>query len=170
MSTNNMRRGSGLFSLPLKMGGLSVWKPRKQKRIFSWNWTKKSHKRKVEEDERLERLTAAKRQSVNLAFERGAINWLNVLPLTKYGFILNKSEFRDGLLLRYGIEPRKLPETYPLGPDFTIAHAVHCPKGVYTNLRHNEIRDTIAKFMNDVCSDVEIDHLLQPLQGKSFDN
>ena len=32
-----------------------------------------------------------------------------------------------------------------------------------------EIRDTIANFMDDVYHDVEIEPLLQPLQGENFD-
>ena len=45
-------------------------------------------------EELLERLTEEKRQIDNLASEKGASNWLNVLPLTKYGVNLNKSELR----------------------------------------------------------------------------
>ena len=97
-------------------------------------------------------------------------NWLNVLPLTKYGFNLNKSEFRDGLHLRYGKEPKRLPKSCPCGEDFTVVHALHCPRGGYTHIRHNEVRDTFAKFMDEVCFDVDIEPTLQPMQGESFDN
>ena len=37
---------------------------------------------------------------VTLASEKGSSNWLNALPLKKYGFNINQ-EFRDGLCLRY---------------------------------------------------------------------
>ncbi len=33
--------------------------------------------------------------------------------------------------------------------------------------RHNEIRDTFAKFMDEVCHDVKIEH---PSQSKRFDD
>ena len=36
-------------------------------------------------------------------------------------------------------------------------------------MRHDAIRDTFAKIMDDVCYDVEIEPHLQPLQGESFD-
>ena len=35
--------------------------------------------------------------------DRGAGNWLTTLPLVSQGFSLSKSEFRDGLRLRYNI-------------------------------------------------------------------
>ena len=53
-----------------------------------------------------ERLTEEKRQIVNLASEKGVSNWLNVLLVTKYGFILKNLEFQNGLHLRYGNVPR----------------------------------------------------------------
>ena len=31
--------------------------------------------------------------------------------------------------------------------------------------RHNEIRDTFAKLMDDICYDVELQPKLQPLEG-----
>ena len=40
--------------------------------------------------------------------------------------------------------------------------------GGYTHVRYNEIRDTIANLMNEVCHDVEIEPKLQPLQDESF--
>ena len=35
-------------------------------------------------------------------------------------------------------------------------------------MRHNEIRNTFAKIMHDVCYNVEADLTLQLLQGESF--
>ena len=37
---------------------------------------------------------------------RGVSSWISVLPLSAYGFALNKGEFRDTLKLRYGKENR----------------------------------------------------------------
>ena len=37
-------------------------------------------------------------------------------------------------------------------------------------MRHNEIRDTFAALMSEVCFDVEIEPKLQSLQGESFVN
>ena len=37
-------------------------------------------------------------------------------------------------------------------------------------MRHNEIRDTFANLMDEVCHDVQIEPMLQELQGETFDN
>ena len=34
---------------------------------------------------------------------RGASSWLTALPLSEHGFVLNKQQFRDALLLRYNL-------------------------------------------------------------------
>ena len=62
------------------------------------------------------------------------------------------------------------PHTCPCGQPFTLTHSLHCTKGGYTHLRHNEIRDTYAKLLDEVCHDVEIEPKLQSLEGESFHN
>ena len=52
-------------------------------------------------------LTETEKNATDLASEKGASDWLNALPLSRYNFNLNKSEFRDGIYLRYGWEPTK---------------------------------------------------------------
>ena len=52
--------------------------------------------------------------------------------------------------------------------NFTVAHALHSPKGKFTHFRHNELRDSFANLLSDVCHDVEIDSNLQHSQGKPF--
>ena len=72
--------------------------------------------------------------------------------------------------MRYGWEPPSTPHTCPCGQPFTLTHSLHCPKGGYTQLRHNEIRDTLATLLDEVCHDVEIEPKLQSLEGESFHN
>ena len=67
--------------------------------------------------------------ALDLAMEKGASCWLNALPLKKYNFDLTKSEFRDGIALRYGWDPVKMPATCACGERFTTSHALHCAKG-----------------------------------------
>ena len=114
-------------------------------------------------------LNDEQRHAVTLVSEKGASSWLAALPLKHYDFTLTKSEFRDGLALRYGWEPKNLPAKCPCGEPFTVAHSLHCGKGGYTHMRHDEIRDTFAKIMKDVCFDVEVEPKLQRLEGESFE-
>ena len=115
-------------------------------------------------------LTEDEKYAIKLAKEKGASCWLDALPLKKYHFDLTKSEFRDGIALRYGWEPVKLPSNCACNEPFTVSHALHCPKGGYTHIRHNDIRDSFANLLNEVCDDVEIEPCLQTLQGEAFAN
>ena len=91
-------------------------------------------------------------------------------PPKKYNFSLSKSEFKDGLHQRYGWEPPNTTHKCPCGQPFTLTHSLHCPKGGYTHLRHNEIRDTLATLLDEVCHDVEVEPKFQSLEGESFHN
>ena len=106
--------------------------------------------------------------TIQLASEKGASSWLNALPLSKHGFDLTKTEFRDGIALRYTWEAKNTPAICPCGKEFSLTHALHCAKGGYTHLRHNEIRDVFANLMDDVCHDVQIEPKLQSLDGEIF--
>ena len=55
-------------------------------------------------------------------------------------------------------------------PDKIVKRRIHCPKGGYTRLRHNENRDTCATLVDEVCHDVEIEPKLQSLEGERFHN
>ena len=114
--------------------------------------------------------SSEKKLTGNLLSQKGASNWLSVLPLTTFSFSLNKSENKDRIHLRYGWEPPNIPHTCPCGQPFTLAQSLHCPKGVYPHLRHNEIRDIFATLLREVCHVVEIERKLQSLKGESFQN
>ena len=98
--------------------------------------------------------------------EKGASSWLSVLPLIKQGFVLNKSEFRDAMCLRYGKPLKNLPSKCPCGQQFTPNHAMNCKRGGFVIIRHNEIRDFEANLLQDVCKDVEIEPALQPVSNE----
>ena len=68
--------------------------------------------------------------AIQLASEKGASSWLNALPLSKHGFDITKTEFRDGIALRYTWEAKNTPAICPCGKEFSITHALHCAKGV----------------------------------------
>ena len=100
--------------------------------------------------------------------ERGSSNWLSSLPLKKYGFTMNKSEFRDSLRLRYGRDPARLPPKCPCGAAFDVNHAVNCPRGGFIIIRHNEVRDFLANQINTVCNHCQIEPPLQEVDGEQF--
>ena len=109
---------------------------------------------------------ASTEYTIQLASEKGASSWLNALPLSKHGFDLTKTEFRDGIALRYTWEAKNTPAICSCGKEFSLTHALHCAKGGYTHLRHNKIRDVFANLMDDVCHDVQIEPKLQSLDGE----
>ena len=56
-----------------------------------------------------------------------------------------------------------LPEKCVCESSFTGEHAMTCNHGGFSFLRHNEIRDILAKMLIEVCSNVGVEPELQPL-------
>ena len=122
----------------------------------------------ISKKSRVENNLPEMKHTIQLASEKGASSWLNALPLSKHGFDLTKTEFRDGIALRYTWEAKNTPAICPGGKEFSITHALHCAKSGYTHLRDNEIKDVFANLMDDVCHDVQIEPKLQSLDGEIF--
>ena len=59
-----------------------------------------------------------------------------------------------------------LPSKCVCGSAFNVDHAIVCSKGGFPTLRHNEIRDITADLLTEVCHDVAIEPMLQPLTGE----
>ena len=97
------------------------------------------------------------------AAERGASSWLTALPLKALGYSLNKREFRDSLRLRYGWEIPDLPRSCVCGSRNTIEHTLDCKRGGFVSLRHNDLRDTEARLLDEIAYDVQIEPELQDL-------
>ena len=107
-------------------------------------------------------------RAAELASEKGSSNWLTTLPLEAHGFALHKGAFRDALCLRYGWSPPHLPSICACGSNFNVEHALKCPTGGFTIIRHNEVRDLLAVLLSEVCHDVSIEPHLKPLSGESL--
>ena len=120
-----------LFSLPLRVGGLNIALPQDLQKnleksielstlLASINndsfkiqqceleQTKISLKPKadmqrelISRKSRIGNNLPEMKYSIQLASEKEASSWLNELPLSKHGFDLTKTEFRDGIALRY---------------------------------------------------------------------
>ena len=115
-----------------------------------------------------ESLSSPLQKSFDIANERGSSIWLSVLPLKSYGYHLHKGAFRDGLCLRYGWDPPHLPDTCVCGLPFSVDHAFNCPRGGFPSISHNELRDITASLMKEVCHNVTIEPILQPLAGETL--
>ena len=116
----------------------------------------------------MEELPDDTKRMVNLAAEKGASNWLVVLPVDEHGFYLYKTAFRDAICLRFGWKPDQLPEKCECESNFTVEHALTCNCGGFSFLRHNEIRDLSAKLLTEVCPNVGIEPGLEPLFGETL--
>ena len=116
----------------------------------------------------LEEVPADLRRMTELAAEKGASSWLATLPIEEHGFYLNKTAFWDAIHMRYGWKPERMPDKCVCGAQFSVEHALTCPRGGFTFIRHNEIRDLTANLLSEVCHGVQTEPDLQPLTGETL--
>ena len=112
--------------------------------------------------------TIITKRAVELATEKGASNWLTVIPIKDLNFNLNKREIRDAIKLRYDWEITDTPKVCVCGDQFNVDHAMVCRRGGYIIQRHNELRDLEAEMLSMVCNDVEIEPVLQEITGETL--
>ena len=108
-------------------------------------------------------LSNSLQRAVILVREKGSSTWLTALLLAEHGFTLHKGAFHDALALRYGWTPSNLPAKCDCGSSFSVEHALSCARGGFPSIRHNEIRDLTASLLTEVCNDVRIEPVLQPV-------
>ena len=63
---------------------------------------------------------------IEAASEKGASSWLSALPLKRYGYVVNKVEFRDAVCLRYGWAIPNTPKHCGCGAENSIDHLLTC--------------------------------------------
>ena len=93
---------------------------------------------------------------------------ISTLPLVDFGLALHKGAFRDALCLRYGWQPSGISTSCCCGSPFSVDHALSCPRGGFPTIRHNEVRDTLASWMSEICSGVTTEPHLQILTSESL--
>ncbi len=93
--------------------------------------------------------------------------WVQEIEKLSY-FTCSEPTFRDVVYLRYGWPLLNSLESCICGCPFTIDHVLSCPRGGFTIVRHNELRDPTATLLSDVGSNVITEPLLQPLNGERF--
>ena len=124
-------------------------------------------KTSADAEEICELLPASLWRAVDLTKEKGSSTWLSALPLVEHGFALHKGAFHDALALRYGWTPSEMPSMCTCGCNFSVEHALSCPKGGFPSIRHNEIRNLTATLLTEVCHDVCIGPGLQPVSNET---
>ena len=126
-------------------------------------------KRLTEEFERLKgESNDLLKRKLGHAREKGAGLWLTCLPIQSLDYALNKQYFQDGLCERYGWRVPGTPMFCACGKRNSPDHALSCPKGGYTIMRHNKLRDLEATILKDVCRDVRIEPELMPIGNRTF--
>ena len=93
---------------------------------------------------------------------------LTTLPIEEHGFYLNQTAFWDAIHMRYEWKLERMPNKCICGAQFSVEHALTCPSGGFTFIRHNEIRDLTANLLSEVCHGVHTELDLQPLMGETF--
>ena len=96
----------------------------------------------------------------------GTSSWLSALNLVKFGFALNKGEFRDVLSLRYERSLKSLPAMRPCGEKYNVTHALNCNKGGFVTIHHNNLRNFEADILSKVVNDEGTKSELQPVTGE----
>ena len=87
-------------------------------------------------------------------------------PIREFGFVLIRRHFIDSICLRYGWDLKDVPLHCDCGSKFSVEHALSCLKGGFLNGHHNEIRDFTASLLTEMCNEVAVEPILQPVQNK----
>ena len=107
-------------------------------------------------------LPKSRQRALEQAATKGASSWLSALPLKSHGFCLNKSEFVDGIALRYNWPIQNVHSHCACGKKNDGDHVQVCKLGGYVTFCHNALRDSEADFLKGICRDVRIEPSLLP--------
>ena len=106
-------------------------------------------------------------RAIELAQEKGSSLWPTDLPLHELGLNLNKRGFHDAIKLYYDWPFDDIPSACVC--DETLGHAMIFKRGgSFVIQRHNELRDLEADLLSIVCSDVEVEPILQDISGEQL--
>ena len=131
--------------------------PSRSKRILQSLASKRKESQQRSLDSIMQQLQPINQKALEIAASQGASSWLTTIPLKNENFVLNKREFVDAIHMHYGWEMKRLPIKCASSANFTIDHALSCHLGGCVIQRHNNIRDTLATMMNEICHDVSIE-------------
>ena len=112
--------------------------------------------------------TESMKRCLDLASDKGSSIWINMLPIEKIVYTLNRQEFFDAVALTYNFTIKGIASHCACGAKNSLDHALVCKLGGYTIMRHNELRNTEADLLREVCRDMQIEPSLLPLTGQQF--
>ncbi len=105
----------------------------------------------------------SKKRAFTLAGQKGSSSWLSALPLRSLGYCINKKDFRDSILLRYGWPIPEVARHCACGETNSVNHALSCKKGGYVTFRHNVLVETEAELLREAkCKNVYTEPSLLP--------
>ena len=174
-----------ILSLPVRLGGLGFTNPLAE-RIMSQlheppdeaEVTLLQQKAKKEEEERLLKrsdewrnsLPERTKRAVSLAREKGASNWLTVIPNKDMDLAFDNREFKDAIHLRYDWGITGTPTVCVCEECFSVDHAMICKRGGMICKRNNELCHLEADLLDLVCNDVETEPVLQKITGETINS
>ena len=112
--------------------------------------------------------SATQQLLIDVARSAGVSSWLTAEPRLAHGTVLNASDFRDALALRYGLQLLGIASTCVYGHASTIDHLLTCPAGRYPSARHDNVHDILAETLSKAVRDVETEPRLRPLSGEDL--
>ena len=107
-------------------------------------------------------------RSVTQSRDKDASSSLTAVPNVYQGLVLNKQESRDSLRLRYNMPLSDLASKCVYGEKYTICHTLSCKKGGFVVQRHDGVRNLLTSLIGKVCTNVEVEPQLQPLDNERF--
>ena len=84
----------------------------------------------------------------NISNKTGSSNWLSVIPMRKFNYILNKHQFWDSIRLPSCWPILGLPLKCSSVEGFNVQHAMLCKKGGFATLLRNKPRDITATIIS----------------------
>ena len=83
------------------------------------------------------------------------------LPVSSENYNLTEREFFDDVTLRYRWKIKRLPFKCACGKSFNVDDAMSCLKDSFIQMRHDVIRDLLAKRLREICNET----VLSPLSN-----
>ena len=102
------------------------------------------------------KMTCMKTRLNDIGQEQESSSWLTILPFKQPGFNLSKSDFWDAVRVGYGLPLKRPPSNCGSLKPYNAQPAISCKKEGFVILRHNELRDNIAKMLEEVTNDLKV--------------